>query len=51
MRTLRIRVPLVLSIILASPIVALAAPGGGEGSLWEWIVRLLIQAAGGWFQY
>ena len=48
MRILRVRVPLVLSLILASPLVALADNGD---SFWEWLVRYLIQAAGGWYGY
>ena len=51
MRTLRVRVPLVLSLILASPLVALACNGESGDTFWEWLVRYLIQAAGGWFGY
>jgi hypothetical protein len=50
-RTLPVRVTLVLSLILASPLAALAGNGESEDTLWEWIVRWLIQAAGGWFGY
>ena len=51
MRTLGARLFLVLAAILASPLVALAASGDGEDSFWEWLVRWLIKAAGGWFGY
>lgn len=50
MRALQVRVPLVLSLILASPLVALAANGETD-TFWEWLVRYLIMAAGGWFGY
>lgn len=51
MRTLRVRVFLILCLILASPLVALAGNVESEDTFWEWVVRYLIQAAGGWFGY
>lgn len=51
MRTPRVRVFLILCLILASPLVAVAGNGASEDTFWEWVVRYLIQAAGGWFGY
>jgi len=50
-RTFRVRVFLILCLILASPLVALAGNVEQEDSFWEWVVRYLIQTAGGWFGY
>jgi len=53
MRALRTRLPLVLFLILTSPVVTFAATVGGEPqeTLWDWMVRLLTWAAGGWHYY
>jgi hypothetical protein len=53
MRALRTRIPLVLFLILSSPVVTLAGNTTGEPgeSLWDWVVRLLAWAAGGWHYY
>jgi hypothetical protein len=48
MKRLTTRVYLTLLIVLATPMACFAAdPGAGE-SLFEWVVRFLAWAAGGW---
>ncbi|MBM3307778.1 MAG: hypothetical protein FJY74_05580 [Candidatus Eisenbacteria bacterium] len=51
MTTLRARIALVLLVLAASPIVAFAAEQAEQESLWDWIVRFLVWAAGGWHGY
>ncbi len=42
---------LVLLLILASPVVAFAAGNEAEDTIWDWIVRLVMWASGGWHGY
>jgi hypothetical protein len=52
MRTFLARIFLVLVVVLASPVVAFAADNGEtRDTLWEWFVRLVTWAAGGWHGY
>jgi len=50
-KTLRARIALVLLVLAASPVAAFASNAEGEETLWDWIVRLLQWAAGGWHNY
>ena len=51
MNSLRTRIVLVLLALAATPVAALAADGASEETIWDWIVRLMQWAAGGWHHY
>lgn len=52
MKTLMSRVSLALLILATSPVICLAATNPDtEETLWDWLVRIFIWAAGGWFTY
>ena len=51
MKRALVRTYLALLVVLASPVVALAANGGDGETLMDWICRLLRWAAGGWHGY
>ncbi len=46
MKTFAARIFLISLLILASPAASLAE--GGDASYWEWFVRLITWASGGW---
>jgi len=46
-----VRANLALLVVLASPVVSLAADSDGGDTLLEWFFRLLRWAAGGWHNY
>jgi len=48
MKTLAARIFLISLVILASPVGSLAAGHGGDDAYWEWFVRLITWASGGW---
>jgi hypothetical protein len=50
MQRLVARASLVLLVILVSPAASFAAGDGGE-TMWDWIVRLIMWASGGWHGY
>ena len=47
MKTLAARISLISLVILASPVAAQAGGHGGD-LYWEWFVRLISWASGGW---
>jgi len=51
MRALRARVALALLTVAATPVVAFAGNPGGHETMWDWVVRFLQWAAGGWHHY
>lgn len=51
MGALRARVVLALLTVAATPVAALAGDPDGHQSIWDWIVRFLQWAAGGWHHY
>lgn len=51
MRATMARAGLILFVILCSPIASLAADPATGDKVWEWVVRLLAWAAGGWHYY
>lgn len=51
MRTLRSRLLLVTVLIMTSPVAALAADAEAQETMWDWLVRALSWAAGGWHIY
>ncbi len=48
MKRLTTRVYLTLLIVLATPVACFAADLEGGDSLFDWVVRFLAWAAGGW---
>lgn len=51
MRALQARVALALLIVAATPVAAFAGNPETPEGIWEWIVRFLQWAAGGWHGY
>ncbi|MFH1502772.1 MAG: hypothetical protein ABIG03_06965 [Candidatus Eisenbacteria bacterium] len=48
MRTLKGRLLLVVGLIMTSPVAALAGDPDTQETAWDWLVRFLSWAAGGW---
>jgi hypothetical protein len=51
MKRLMTRLSLALVIVATTPVICLAADPDVEQSIWDWLVRIFIWAAGGWFTY
>jgi hypothetical protein len=51
MRSLKARLLLVTVTMMAWPVAAMAADPETQETVWEWVVRLLSWAAGGWHYY
>ena len=52
MKRLMSKISLALLIVATTPVVSLAVTNPDvEENMWDWLVRIFIWAAGGWFTY